>query len=110
VYFYDLQQCTVTFNNDRNLTYTCVYTPTMEGHYKVIVKFAGHEIPKSPFNVGIEGAAGDATKCKAYGPGIEKTGVMVNKKTYFEVSTKGMSSVLLHIFLRLFTHRNTGEV
>jgi len=93
VYFYDLQQCTVTFNNDRNLTYTCVYTPTMEGHYKVIVKFAGHEIPKSPFNVG-----------------IEKTGVMVNKKTYFEVSTKGMSSVLLHIFLRLFTHRNTGEV
>ena len=90
----DLQQCQVSFNNDRNLTYTCVYTPTMEGQYKVIVKFAGSEIPKSPFSVGIEGAAGDATKCRAYGPGVEKTGVMVETKTYFEVSTKGKIRVL----------------
>ena len=69
----------------------------MEGQYKVIVKFAAHEIPKSPFNVSIEGAAGDSTKCKAYGPGVEKTGVMVNKKTYFEVSTNGKHTHLVKV-------------
>ena len=73
----------------------------MEGQYKVIVKFAASEIPKSPFSVGIEGAAGDATKCRAYGPGVEKTGVMVETKTYFEVSTKGMIMVLGFKFVRV---------
>ena len=37
----------------------------------------------------VEGAAGDASKVTAKGPGIEKTGVIVKTKTYFEVFTKG---------------------
>ena len=39
--------------------------------------------------VNVEGAAGDATKVTAKGPGIEKTGVVAKKKTWFEVYTKG---------------------
>ena len=42
----------------------------------------------------VEGAAGDASKCSAAGPGIERTGVQVNKKTYFEVFTKGTFIIL----------------
>uniref|UniRef100_A0A0B7BJW7 Calponin-homology (CH) domain-containing protein n=1 Tax=Arion vulgaris TaxID=1028688 RepID=A0A0B7BJW7_9EUPU len=80
--------CEVTFNNDRNVTYSCVYVPNLEGTYRVIVKFIGKEIPKSPFNVKVEGAAGDPAKVTAAGPGLEKTGVIVAKKTYFEVFTK----------------------
>ena len=28
-------QCENNFNNDRNMTYSCSYVPTMEGNYKV---------------------------------------------------------------------------
>lgn len=59
---------------------------------QVIIKFASKEIPKSPFKVSVEGAAGDASKVTAKGPGIEKTGVVATKKTYFEVFTKGTRS------------------
>lgn len=56
---------------------------------QVIIKFATKEISKSPFIVSVEGAAGDATKVTASGPGLEKTGVVATKKTWFEVFTKG---------------------
>ncbi|XP_076447622.1 filamin-A-like isoform X2 [Babylonia areolata] len=83
------ESCEVVFNNDRNLTFSCVYVPTMEGQYKVTILFAGKEIGKSPFMVTVEGAAGDASKVTAKGPGLEKTGVVATKKTYFEVFVKG---------------------
>ena len=70
----------------------------------MIVKFATHEIPKSPYMVGVSAAAGDASKCSARGPGIEKTGVTVNKKTYFEVITKSM-----YINLYNITHSITNK-
>ncbi|XP_061187564.1 filamin-A-like isoform X11 [Saccostrea echinata] len=82
------ETCEVVFNNDRNLTYSCVYVPSMEGEYKVIIKFGEKEINKSPFSVKVEGAAGDPTKVTASGPGLEKTGVIATKRTYFEVFTK----------------------
>ena len=59
----------------------------------MIIKFASKEIPKSPFKVSVEGAAGDASKVTAKGPGIEKTGVVATKKTYFEVYTKGETNL-----------------
>ncbi|XP_052780237.1 filamin-A-like isoform X2 [Mya arenaria] len=80
--------CESKFNNDRNQTYSCQYIPSMEGEYRVIVKWGEKEIPKSPYKVLVEGAAGDASKVTAAGPGLEKTGVTVTKKTYFEVYTK----------------------
>ncbi|XP_052680465.1 filamin-C-like isoform X8 [Crassostrea angulata] len=82
------ETCECVFNNDRNLTYSCVYVPSMEGEYKVIIKFGEREINKSPFSVKVEGAAGDPTKVTASGPGLEKTGVIATKRTYFEVFTK----------------------
>ncbi|BFZ08117.1 hypothetical protein BsWGS_11156 [Bradybaena similaris] len=80
--------CEIVFNNDPNATYSCVYVPNIEGTYRVIIKFGGKEIPKSPFTVKVEGAAGDPAKVTAAGPGLEKTGVIVLKKTYFEVYTQ----------------------
>ncbi|XP_042868221.1 filamin-A-like isoform X2 [Penaeus japonicus] len=77
------------FNNDRNLTYTCTYTPSCEGDYLVIVKFSGRDIPKSPFRVNVSGFAGDPTKVTASGPGLEPEGVVINKPTYFDIFTKG---------------------
>jgi len=60
----------------------------MPGMYRVIVNFAGREIPKSPYVVGVEAQSGDPLRVTASGPGLEKTGVMVNHKTYFDVQTR----------------------
>ncbi|XP_053377764.1 filamin-A-like isoform X5 [Mercenaria mercenaria] len=83
------QPCQSNFNNDRNQTYSCQYVPAMEGEYRVIIKWAEKEIHKSPWKVLVEGAAGDASKVTASGPGLEKSGVVVSKKTHFQVFTKG---------------------
>ncbi|KAG7166764.1 Filamin-A-like 2, partial [Homarus americanus] len=76
------------FNNDRNLTYTCKYTPECEGDFIVSVKFSGREIPKSPFWVNVSGFAGDPSKVTASGPGLEPEGVTINRPTYFDIFTK----------------------
>lgn len=41
----------------------------MEGTHKVYVKFSGKDVPKSPFEVKVEGVAGNAEKVTASGPG-----------------------------------------
>lgn len=76
-------------NDDGNMTYSCSYTPTVEGQYTVNIKFANQHIPKSPFVVGVKGKPGDPSKVTASGPGLEKDGVLEKKKTHFEVYTKG---------------------
>lgn len=78
----------VRFNNDRNLTYSIAYTPQLEGNHKISVKFSGREVPKSPYNVKVEGHAGDPTKVTASGPGLQPDGVCINRPTYFDISTK----------------------
>ncbi|XP_069165536.1 LOW QUALITY PROTEIN: filamin-A [Procambarus clarkii] len=95
------------FNNDRNLTYTCKYTPQCEGDFVVIVKFSGREIPKSPFRVNVSGFAGDPTKVTASGPGLEPEGVTINKPTYFDIFTKDPQTSLYGNFP--FSHTNTGR-
>lgn len=64
----------------------------------MIVKFSNKEIPKSPYTVQVEGAAGDPTKVTAAGPGIEKTGVIAGKKTYFEVYTHCKICLICFLF------------
>jgi filamin len=59
----------------------------MEGNYKIFVKYGSEDVAKSPFNVYIEGKVGDSSMCRASGPGIEPTGVVVDKPTWFEVDT-----------------------
>ncbi|KAK4306993.1 hypothetical protein Pmani_021217 [Petrolisthes manimaculis] len=99
------------FNNDRNLTYTCKYTPQCEGDFMVIVKFSGREIPKSPFRVNVSGFAGDPSKVTASGPGLEPEGVTINRPTYFDIFTKdagrGTPEVII---LDPAGHKNTVPV
>lgn len=54
--------------------------------------FAGQPIPKSPFEVNVDKALGDASKVTAKGPGIEPVGNTANKPTYFEICTAGEGS------------------
>lgn len=53
------------------------------------VLFAGQQIPKSPFEVNVDKALGDASKVIVKGPGIEPVGNIANKPTYFEICTAG---------------------
>ncbi|XP_067124657.1 LOW QUALITY PROTEIN: filamin-A-like [Centruroides vittatus] len=78
----------IKFNDDRSKTYTVTYTAKMEGVHKVKVYFANKEVPKSPFSVTVEGHAGDPKKVTASGPGLEPTGVMIGRPTYFDIFSK----------------------
>ncbi|XP_077979659.1 filamin-A-like [Glandiceps talaboti] len=72
--------------NNKDGTYNVCYTPEDEGPHKVDVSVAGKPVGKSPYKVGVvEGC--DATKCKAYGPGLE--GGNTNQPAKFTVETKG---------------------
>lgn len=51
--------------------------------------FAGQHISKSPFEVEIGMAQGDSSKATAQGPGLEPSGNIANKSTYFDVYTAG---------------------
>ncbi|KAL3308086.1 hypothetical protein Ciccas_013387, partial [Cichlidogyrus casuarinus] len=81
------EPCEITANNDRYQVYSCAYVPTQEGEYRVIVKFASKEVLNSPFKVIVEGAAGDASKASASGPGLEPVGNHVNRRTFFNIFT-----------------------
>ncbi len=56
---------------------------------QVTVLFAGQEIPKSPFQVDVDKALGDASKVTVKGPGIEPVGNIANRPTYFDIYTAG---------------------
>lgn len=59
------------------------------------MKFAGQDVPKSPFSPYIEGKSGDASQCRAHGPGLEPNGVMVDKPTWFEIdATSKYNSIM----------------
>uniref|UniRef100_A0A8C5WJ73 Filamin B n=1 Tax=Leptobrachium leishanense TaxID=445787 RepID=A0A8C5WJ73_9ANUR len=83
------EEAKVTANNDKNKTFSVDYTPLVTGVHKVTVLFAGQHISKSPFEVDVEKAQGDASKVSAKGPGVEQTGVIANKPTYFDIYSAG---------------------
>lgn len=65
--------------------------------------FAGQPIPKSPFEVNVDKALGDASKVTVKGPGVEPVGNVANKPTYFDIYTAGQRN---HRDSNLkFTHR-----
>ncbi|XP_067833806.1 filamin-C-like, partial [Heptranchias perlo] len=86
------EEARVTANNDKNRTYSVSYLPKVAGLHKVTVLFAGQPIDKSPFNVHIGMALGDANKVTACGPGLELNGNVANKPTYFDIYTAGAGS------------------
>lgn len=53
------------------------------------VLFAGQDIDKSPYTVNVAKAIGDPNKVQARGPGLEPTGNVANKPTYFDIYTAG---------------------
>lgn len=71
-------------------TYEAVYHPVKEGHYRVMVTFAGQEIPKSPFEVDV--GPYKETQIRAYGPGL--VGGVVDYPALFTVETNGETGAL----------------
>ena len=45
------------------------YTPERDGRYRVMITWAGKEIPRSPFEVNVSPLK--SSKIKAYGPGLQ---------------------------------------
>ncbi|XP_041430934.1 filamin-A isoform X1 [Xenopus laevis] len=83
------EEAKVTANNDKNRTFSIYYIPKVTGLHKVTVLFAGQHIAKSPFEVNVDKSHGDASKVTAQGPGLEPSGNIANKTTYFEIFTAG---------------------
>ncbi|XP_069507070.1 filamin-A-like isoform X2 [Ambystoma mexicanum] len=83
------EEAKVTANNDKNRTFSAYYIPKVTGMHKVTVLFAGQHIAKSPFEVNVDKSQGDASKVTAQGPGLEPSGNIANKATYFEIFTAG---------------------
>jgi len=83
------EEAQVTPDSDKNKTYSVEYLPKVTGLHKVTVLFAGQHISKSPFEVNVDKAQGDAGKVTAKGPGLEAAGNIANKPTYFDIYTAG---------------------
>uniref|UniRef100_A0A7N8YJD8 Filamin-C-like n=1 Tax=Mastacembelus armatus TaxID=205130 RepID=A0A7N8YJD8_9TELE len=83
------EEAKVKPNKDKNRTYTVTYVPKVEGVHKVKVLFAGQDIDKSPYTVNVAKDMGDPSKVHARGPGLEPTGNVANKPTYFDIYTAG---------------------
>ncbi|XP_013766614.1 filamin-C isoform X2 [Pundamilia nyererei] len=84
------EEARVIPNNDKNRTYSVVYLPKVEGLHKVKVLFAGQDIDRSPFIVNVSKAmGGDPTRVQARGLGLQPTGNVANKPTYFDIYTAG---------------------
>ncbi|XP_068919896.1 filamin-A isoform X2 [Petaurus breviceps papuanus] len=83
------EEAKVIANNDKNHTFSVWYIPEVTGTHKVTVLFAGQHIAKSPFEVYVDKSQGDSSKVTAQGPGLEPSGNIANKTTYFEIFTAG---------------------
>uniref|UniRef100_A0A3B3Y6N3 Calponin-homology (CH) domain-containing protein n=1 Tax=Poecilia mexicana TaxID=48701 RepID=A0A3B3Y6N3_9TELE len=83
------EEAKVKPNKNKNGTYTVTYLPKVEGVHKVKVLFAGQDIDKSPYAVNVAKAMGDPSKVHARGPGLDATGNVANKPTYFDIYTAG---------------------
>nr|XP_055048216.1 filamin-C isoform X1 [Misgurnus anguillicaudatus] len=76
------------------------YWPTEPGDYAVHVICDDEDIKDSPFMAHILPAANDVfpEKVKAFGPGLEPSGVIVNKPTQFTVDARGAGRGSLKIY------------
>ncbi|XP_069543920.1 filamin-C-like isoform X6 [Brachyistius frenatus] len=83
------EEARVVPNNDQNRTYSVVFLPKVEGLHKVKVLFAGQDIDRSPFMVNVSRAMGDPSRVQARGPGLQPSGNVANKPTYFDIYTAG---------------------
>ncbi|XP_051961260.1 filamin-A-like isoform X2 [Xyrauchen texanus] len=89
-----------------NDTFTVKYTPPGAGSYTIMVLFADQAIPMTPIRIKVD-PSHDASKVKAEGPGLSRTGVELNKPTHFTVNTKAAGKAKLDA---QFTGPNKAEV
>ena len=78
----------VADNNDG--TFVATFTPEAVVPITADVKFAGQEVPKSPFKIPVEPGTGkqpEPSKVKLYGPAVEGP-VKSNEPTYFVIDAK----------------------
>uniref|UniRef100_A0A9J7X8A7 Filamin B n=1 Tax=Cyprinus carpio carpio TaxID=630221 RepID=A0A9J7X8A7_CYPCA len=95
--------------NEGKKTYSVTYIPQVMGPHKVTVLFAGQQIPKSPFEVNVDKAQGDATKVTAKGPGLEPLGNIANKPTFFDIYTAGLMGDVTAVIKDPLGNKNTVE-
>ncbi|XP_044124640.1 filamin-A isoform X1 [Bufo gargarizans] len=79
-----------------NDTFTVKYTPPGAGSYTIMVLFAGQATPMSPIRIKVD-PSHDASKVKAEGPGLNKSGVEIGKPTHFTVNTKAAGKAKLDV-------------
>ncbi|XP_061423004.1 filamin-A-like [Lethenteron reissneri] len=87
-------------------TFTVRYMPPAAGRYTIMVLFADQEIQQSPFRVKVD-PSHDASKVKAEGPGVNKTGVQVGNPTHFKVFAQGAGRGKVNVE---FTGAGKGEL
>ncbi|XP_030827869.1 filamin-A isoform X3 [Strongylocentrotus purpuratus] len=78
------------------------YFPTVEGEYAIHVTYEEEDIPNSPFIAKVTPNPGgfDATKVKAFGPGLKPDGIEIKKKTEFTVDVKNAGKAELVIDIK----------
>uniref|UniRef100_A0A674DR18 Filamin B n=1 Tax=Salmo trutta TaxID=8032 RepID=A0A674DR18_SALTR len=76
----------VEVTNNGDGTHTVAYTPSVEGPYSVVVKYADEEITRSPFKLRVL-PTHDASKVVASGPGLT-TGVPASFPVEFTIDAK----------------------
>ena len=85
-----------TSKGDSPGVYDIRLDPVRHGKYRVSVKWSNKHIPDSPFRLKISPGV-DATKCKAYGPGLQDR--QVGEQTHFVVETKNAGAGNLNVQL-----------
>lgn len=88
------------FDNETNQTYSCVYEPRLEGEYRIVIKYGGHEIPNSPFRVNVKGIFLDPSKVTVSGPGLQNSELnCVGRRTHFNVHTQSKFVFLMNYYI-----------
>ncbi|RTG80893.1 filamin [Schistosoma bovis] len=94
------ETCEVIFDNETNQTYSCVYEPRLEGEYRIVIKYGGHEIPNSPFRVNVKGIFLDPSKVTVSGPGLQNSELnCVGRRTHFNVHTQNAGNGIVDCYI-----------
>ncbi|VDP50634.1 unnamed protein product [Schistosoma mattheei] len=94
------ETCEVIFDNETNQTYSCVYEPRLEGEYRIVIKYGGHEIPNSPFRVNVKGIFIDPSKVTVSGPGLQNSELnCVGRRTHFNVHTQNAGNGIVDCYI-----------
>ena len=89
-------QAQVYLTKNKKGIYNIKLDPVKPGKYRVSVKWSEDHIPGSPFMLKVYPGA-DASKCKAYGPGLEDG--LVGQESLFMIETRDAGAGTLQVYL-----------